>query len=133
MTPYSDPNDKREWQKQNFRKNYGHKLTNQPGDPEFRELEAERKKPWYQKKQKCKRVVELFEQPGSFLPQFGTLRTWLRRCSQDKVPAMGKVPAMKHQGKWYTSIAAVTWSIWQCGDEAFKENYRAPCKPYFLD
>lgn len=120
MTPYADPNDKREWQKQNFRVRYHN-------DPQFPKLEAERKKPWYQKKQKLKRVVELFEQPGSFLPQFGTLRTWVRRCSQDRVPAM------KRQGKWYTSIAAVTWSIWQCGNELFKESYRAPCKPYFLD
>jgi hypothetical protein len=35
MTPYADPNDKREWQKQNFRKRYR--------DPEFRANEAFRK------------------------------------------------------------------------------------------
>ena len=41
MTPYADPNNKREWQKQNFRKNYR--------DPDFREKEAFRKGKWYDK------------------------------------------------------------------------------------
>jgi hypothetical protein len=129
MTPYADPEQQRQWQRDHYRRRY-------QDDSKFREFEAERKKPWYQKHKerisgekgnrgrRLKLVVELFE-GGYGLEQFATLRTWLRWCSQRKIPAL------KRQGQWYTSIEAINWYIWKCGNEAFRKLYRAPRKPWF--
>lgn len=70
-----------------------------------------------------KPLAEVFNAPDSYLPQFATLRTWMRWCVR------GIVPGQKREGKWYTSVGAIDWYIWSCGNKAYKELYKAPRKP----
>lgn len=129
MAPYSDPHKQREFKREHFRRKYQRSSN-------FRTDEASRKKPWYsenreavvarkprQASQAMKPLAEVFNAPDSYLPQFATLRTWMRWC------ARGIVPAQKREGKWYTSVGAINWYIWSCGNKPYKERFKAPRKP----
>jgi hypothetical protein len=139
MAPYADPNDRRRWERERYRRKYR-------GDRKFREREAQRKKPWYANNrneiverlrlrkaalagqwQALAPVADLFNEPSGFLKQFATLRTWLRCCTKREIPAK------KLRGKWHTSLAAIAWYLWQGADEAFKEHYSAPSKPDWVE
>jgi hypothetical protein len=130
MSPYSDPDKQRQYKRNHYRRKYQRSSN-------FRIVEAMRKKPWYtenkeamvtkrqmpQGSQAMKPLAEVFNAPNSMLPQFCTLRTWMRMC------ARGQVPAQKRTGRWYTSAGAIDWYIWSCGDELYKERNKAPRKP----
>jgi hypothetical protein len=81
------------------------------------------KKKSKQGSQAMKPLTEVFNASDSYLPQFATLRTWMRWCVR------GIVPGQKRQGKWYTSVGAINWYIWSCGNELYKEHNKAPRKP----
>lgn len=129
MAPYSDPDKQREYKRHYYRRKYQRSSN-------FRIVEAMRKKPWYNENreavagrsrkagsQAMKPLAAVFDDPDSYLSQFGTLRTWMRWC------ARGKVPAEKRAGQWFTSVGAINWYLWSCGNEAFKKLYAAPRKP----